>query len=530
MGLNEKFFQTAGDPFSGLSEIAKYQFENNWNNDITASLATTGGATFSTDSIVGTYSAEFDGSSYVDWGQDTTSGLNNNNTTFSAWVKLTAYNTASYGTDMVITGQQDWYYYIAIAGSNYTGITTGAVMYSQDQNVPGDEDGGYVTASATGISLDTWTHIAVTQSSTGGAKIYINGAVDGAETARTSNAADRSSSGGESYIGAYKPTTAAATQYFGGLIDQVRVFNSVLDAADILNLYGEGDRYEVDFLVAAGGGGGGAFGGGGAGGLLTTYATSPSTSSGNQTKITLTHSTVYTITVGNAGAGNNVYGNAGSVGSDSSIVGSDITDVIADGGGYGNTSSTFTAGAGGSGGGSGWNFSSAPAGSATTGQGCDGGIGANNDPSPSTFLVGGGGGGASATPATPSLLTVPGAGGEGVDVSITGATVGYAGGGGGNGFYGPSDTVDNGSGAAPTTGGGGAGNNWNGVTTSLSPVYPGTDGKGGGGGGGANGGSGVVILRMPTANYSGTTVGSPTVIPDGTDTILVYNGSGSYTA
>jgi hypothetical protein len=35
-----------------------------------------------------------------------------------------------------------------------------------------------------------------------------------------------------------------------------------------------------------------------------------------------------------------------------------------------------------------------------------------------------------------------------------------------------------------------------------------------------NGGKGVVILRMPTANYSTTTTGSPTVTTDGTDTII----------
>jgi hypothetical protein len=39
----------------------------------------------------------------------------------------------------------------------------------------------------------------------------------------------------------------------------------------------------------------------------------------------------------------------------------------------------------------------------------------------------------------------------------------------------------------------------------------------------------LVILRMPTVNYSGTTTGSPTVTIDGTDTILVFNASGSYT-
>jgi len=35
---------------------------------------------------------------------------------------------------------------------------------------------------------------------------------------------------------------------------------------------------------------------------------------------------------------------------------------------------------------------------------------------------------------------------------------------------------------------------------------------------------------MPTSRYSGTTTGSPTVTTNGTDTILTYTGSGTYTA
>jgi hypothetical protein len=44
------------------------------------------------------------------------------------------------------------------------------------------------------------------------------------------------------------------------------------------------------------------------------------------------------------------------------------------------------------------------------------------------------------------------------------------------------------------------------------------------------GGSGVVILSIPTADYSSTTTGSPTVTTSGANTILQFNGSGSYTA
>jgi hypothetical protein len=59
----------------------------------------------------------------------------------------------------------------------------------------------------------------------------------------------------------------------------------------------------------------------------------------------------------------------------------------------------------------------------------------------------------------------------------------------------------------------------------------------GGGGGGRHssagaagaGGSGVVILRIPTSKYSGTQSGA-SVTTSGSDTILTFNSSGTYTA
>jgi hypothetical protein len=40
----------------------------------------------------------------------------------------------------------------------------------------------------------------------------------------------------------------------------------------------------------------------------------------------------------------------------------------------------------------------------------------------------------------------------------------------------------------------------------------------------------VVILSVPTASYSGTTTGSPTVTTNGSSTILTFTQSGTYTA
>ena len=67
-------------------------------------------------------------------------------------------------------------------------------------------------------------------------------------------------------------------------------------------------------------------------------------------------------------------------------------------------------------------------------------------------------------------------------------------------------------------------------------MFPSHD-QGGGGGGdqpsgttrSGNGGSGVVILKMATSNYTGTVTGSPTVTTSGSDTIVKFTGTGTYT-
>jgi len=90
-------------------------------------------------------------------------------------------------------------------------------------------------------------------------------------------------------------------------------------------------------------------------------------------------------------------------------------------------------------------------------------------------------------------------------------TVGGTGGGGAGGSG--ENPYVNGNAGTANTGGGGGGSSGNNVT-----------------GTGGAGGSGVVILRLQTSNYTGTTTGSPTVTTDGGNTILQFNGSGSYTA
>lgn len=266
--------------------------------------------------------------------------------------------------------------------------------------------------------------------------------------------------------------------------------------------YNQAIPYSISYLVVAGGGGGGTAqtgvnlgAGGGAGGFLT-----------GTTNLFL--GTKYTITVGAGGAAS-TQGSASSIGALVSTVG----------GGYGGNNVNITGGNGGSGGGTSGGSSSA-GGSGTSGQGNNGGAG-----SAASNYGGGGGGGASAVGGNGSG-TNGGNGGAGTASSITGSSVTYAGGGGGGIF------------SISTAGTGGAGGGGNGANNGGAGSA-GTVNTGGGGGGssqlgttvaGGAGGSGIVVLSIPTANYSGTYTGSPTITTSGSNTILKFTASGSYTA
>ena len=278
-----------------------------------------------------------------------------------------------------------------------------------------------------------------------------------------------------------------------------------------------GAAADIEWLVIAGGGGGAGnhySGAGGAGGYRTNFG---------GTKLTLTKGNQYTATVG-AGGSSNATAN-GSPGVDSSLAGTGITTITSTGGGYGGVGDTDVGGDGGSGGGGGGTGKVGGSGntpSTTPSQGNDGGT-ANN---------GGGGGGGIGGAGGAGGASNGGSGGAGVNNSITGAAVGYAGGGGGAAW--------NGTVGVATHGGGNGGQDVG--AGGCIAAAAGTNGTGGGGGGscgydhcsgyllGGAGGDGIVIIRIATAAYTGTTTGSPTITTDGTDTVIKFLSTGTYTA
>jgi hypothetical protein len=388
----------------------------------------------------------------------------------------------------------------SVSGVPITGSGTIAMTYSGTA-LPIANGGTNSTSTPTagGAAYGTGTAYAVTAAGTSGQVLISNGASAPAYSANlvvSSNNVDASAN-----TGGFIPPTGTTGQRPSSPVAGTTRYNTTLNQYEVYSGIAwiglTSQVYTASYLMVAGGGGGGSGqtgvnqgAGGGAGGYLSGSS------------LSLTVGTTYTVTVGAGGAAPS--SSIGSNGTDSSITG--LTTAVGGGGGGYSTNGA----AGGSGGGGGGIIGTG--GAATSGQGSNGGN-ANGS------SYGGGGGGAGAVGSSSN-----GVGGIGLQSSITGTATYYAGGGGG-GFGGSGSP-------AGGLGGGGQGSNSGGTGQTAGTVNTGGGGGGGQGDGssGAAGGSGVVIISVPTANYSGTTSGSPTVTTSGSNTIMTFTASGSYTA
>ena len=300
-------------------------------------------------------------------------------------------------------------------------------------------------------------------------------------------------------------------------------FGITFTASDGVNLATSASTFILSFnissfeyLVVAGGGGGSmtAGGGGGGGGYI---ASSTAVALGN----------TYSIVIGAGGLGAIGDGGNGLNGANSTLSGPSLS-VTTIGGGGGNHVGVNTFG-GGSGGGGGYG-SLAAGGTATAGQGNNGGRGGNiTNPAGAVYPCGGGGGAGAVGGDVGSGNYSGGIGGAGLQW-LNGSY--YAGGGGGSGNEG---------GAAGIGGGGIGGRVWG---DTKEPGIDGTGGGGGGGGGGnlvmpglekkrGDGGSGVVIIRyssaFPDASSATQTQGAPSLTVASGYKYYTFTQSGSIT-
>jgi hypothetical protein len=285
--------------------------------------------------------------------------------------------------------------------------------------------------------------------------------------------------------------------------------------------------YMIEYLVIAGGAQGGRSdahgGGGGAGGYRTAGC------------YELTSGCTYTATIGAGGTGpypnpscspfypipcGSHFGSPG--------INSVFGTITSEGGGAGVGQTNSPPGIpGGSGGGGGHN----------TPGGC-GSMDAFGNPKPSQGYAGGtanhsgpyhgaGGGGGAGAVGFNGASGAAGKGGAGVCSAIDGIATTRASGGSGSG---------NSGGCVPATPGGGGAS----YPGASNPIRNGIANTGGGSGAAraaglapstnSVGGSGVIYVRIPTANYTGISTGSPNISIDGVYTILEFTGTGTYTA
>ena len=273
-----------------------------------------------------------------------------------------------------------------------------------------------------------------------------------------------------------------------------------------------------DILVVGGGGGGGYDGAGGGGGGQVLYYTNDNVSFKSGNAITLNAGT-YNINIGNGGLGSITSGSItaaqavstnGTNGATSSIVNASTSATIVSAKGGAGGGSRNNVGNGGDVGGAGGNGHANSGASQVSNNG--GGSGGTNN---GDNKGGGGGGGGANTSGTSknggnnqTSISRAGNGGAGVDINISGTSVGYGGGGGGGSWSYVGGLA---------THGGGSGN----ITNQNGNPQAGIANTGGGGGSGGhagegnpsgmNGGSGIVIIRFkgiynnitPTSGGSG---------------------------
>ena len=289
---------------------------------------------------------------------------------------------------------------------------------------------------------------------------------------------DRRENGG--LIGPYKTANINSANGMWSVYDQF-MFKASNNWPGISILNG------VEFIVIAGGGGGGSThaGGGGAGGYRAAVVGESSGGGGaNEGNLVAYLNNPYPISIGGGGA----------AGADRPFNGANGTTsyfatISCVGGGGGG--SEYKTGLGGGSGGGHATTGTLPSAQGTANQGYAAGIGGPG-------FRGGGGGGAGGI-GQDGTTAAGGSGGLGIQSSISGAALFYAGGGAGGGYGGTAGV--GGSGV------GGNGNNGSGTQTSGA-TNTGSGGGGGGypNGGGGNGGSGVVIIKTPTginASFTG---------------------------
>ena len=179
----------------------------------------------------GAYS--FDGNSYISIPDD--SSLNLSEYTISAWVNST--NLSGYRA-------------ILAKGESFDTDKLQFSLFVHDNKVeawyenPNDDD--HILVSSTGLSTNTWYHVAATRKSSGLFSLYLNGMLEDTLTDVTGPAFPINAN---VIIGARTNSPDRYQDHFNGKIDEVSLVNRCLSPAEITQLYeGNLSTYSYNYL------------------------------------------------------------------------------------------------------------------------------------------------------------------------------------------------------------------------------------------------------------------------------------------
>ena len=147
--------------------------------------------------------------------------------TISAWIYLTANASTNNLRTVISWGSA------AIGQGRFFGVD------GASNNLAFGSYGGN-TKSSTALSLNTWYHVAATVT-TGETKLYINGSLD-----TTGSNTLNSFTYGKTHIGELYYSASTAARHFAGNIDELALFNSVLTASEILQIYNGGNPIDLN--------------------------------------------------------------------------------------------------------------------------------------------------------------------------------------------------------------------------------------------------------------------------------------------
>jgi len=220
--------------FAVLTPVAYYQFENN----VLDTMGTYNGTAFGGPTYipgkVGSYAIQFNGTNqYVSVSRPISDSWS-----IAFWVKTTQTSP---------TGAQ-WYLGNGLVDGEVGGITDDfGVSYLNSKVAFGVGNPDTTIQSVSTINSGNWVHVACTRDSlTGQMKVYINGTLEttGAGPTGTKNVP------GTLHFG----NLQTGIDYFSGAIDQVKIYKSVISAADIAALANESSTtYTITASAGSGG-------------------------------------------------------------------------------------------------------------------------------------------------------------------------------------------------------------------------------------------------------------------------------------